>query len=64
MYQDLTDLPSRYIINNKIVATTVSANFGANNAALTGALGYSVTGTTTITIYGSFKVPSKVMGKC
>ncbi|MFE4238805.1 hypothetical protein [Peribacillus butanolivorans] len=47
----------------KSVATTVSANFGASNAALTGALGYSVTGTTAITIIGQFTVPSKVNGK-
>ncbi|QYF80897.1 hypothetical protein KY492_18320 [Brevibacterium sp. PAMC21349] len=51
------------ISQNKSVATTVSANFGASNAALSGALGYSVTGTTTITISGTFKVPSKVNGK-
>lgn len=35
----------------KSVATTISADFGASNAALSGALGYSVTGSTSITIF-------------
>ncbi|AOH54539.1 hypothetical protein ABE28_009275 [Peribacillus muralis] len=47
----------------KSVATTVSADFGASNAALSGALGYSVTGSTSITISGQYRVPSKVNGK-
>ncbi|CAH0126512.1 hypothetical protein SRABI96_00095 [Peribacillus sp. Bi96] len=47
----------------KSVATTVSANFGASNAALSASIGWSVTGTTSITISGTFKVPSKVNGE-
>lgn len=51
------------IKQTKSVATTVSANFGASNAALSGSIGWSVTGTTSVAISGTFKVPSKVNGK-
>ncbi|PJN87227.1 hypothetical protein [Bacillus sp. mrc49] len=47
----------------KSVATTISADFGTSNAALSGALGYSVTGSTSITISGTYKVPSTVNEK-
>ena len=47
----------------KSVSTTVSAKYGASNKIISAEVGWSVTGSSSISISGSFKVPSKSGGK-
>lgn len=47
------------ITQTKSVSTTLSSNFGASNSLISSAVGWSVTGSTSISIGGSAKVPSK-----
>lgn len=51
------------ISKTKSVSTTVSGTFGASNSAISSAVGWSVTGSTSISIQGSDTVPKKHSGK-
>lgn len=42
------------------VATTVSASFGASTKVLNAGIGWNTTGSTSMSMSGSYKVPSKV----
>lgn len=48
------------ISQTKSVATTISASFGASAKVLNAGIGWNTTGSTSISISGSYKVPSKV----
>lgn len=48
------------IAQTKSVATTISASFGASAKVLNAGIGWNTTGSTSISISGSYKVPSKV----
>lgn len=51
------------ITKTKTVSTTLSATFRATYKAISGAVGWNVTGSTSISISGSATVPSKHNGK-
>lgn len=51
------------ISQTKSVATTVSAFFGASTKVLNASIGWNTTGSTSISISGSYKVPSKIRTK-
>lgn len=48
------------ISQTKSIETTVSASFGASSKILSAGIGWNTTGSTKISISGSYKVPSKV----
>jgi hypothetical protein len=45
------------------VSNTVSSTFGASNSIISGAVGWSITGSSTVGVQGSFLVPKKDSGK-
>jgi hypothetical protein len=51
------------IKQTKSVATTTSAKFGASDKIISAEVGWSTTGTTSISISGSYTVPKTVSGK-
>lgn len=51
------------INQTKSVSTTTSAKFGASDKMISAEVGWSTTGSTAISISGSYKVPSKANGK-
>ena len=51
------------ISQTKSIATSISASFGASAEVLTAGIGWNTTGSTSISISGSYKVPSTVGSK-
>lgn len=51
------------ISQTKSVSTSLSGTFGASKGAISAEVGWNVTGSTSISISGSYKVPSTVNGK-
>lgn len=51
------------ISETKSVSTTVSGTFGASNSTISAAVGWSVTGSSSVTVSGSYKVPTKIGNK-
>lgn len=51
------------INQTKLVSTTTSAKFGTSDKVISAEVGWSTTGSTAISISGSYKVPSKANGE-
>lgn len=51
------------ISQKKSISTSFSGSFGASNKILNASLGWNVTGSTSVSIEGAYKVPSKIGNK-
>ncbi|EOH95913.1 hypothetical protein UAY_03339 [Enterococcus moraviensis ATCC BAA-383] len=51
------------ITQTKSISTSLSGSFGASNKVISASVGWNVTGSTSIAISGSYKVPSKIGNK-